>query len=78
MQAIAQQLRAGVLAHMRVPAGAVAGSVPQAVGGGLSLLGLRGFADGGVDKAAVTERVINVVKNFEKVDPGKVRTNAGR
>lgn len=73
MQAIAQQLRSGVLAHLRLPASAAAARAPQALGGGLALLGLRGFADGAVDKAEVTERILSVVKNFEKVDPAKVR-----
>jgi hypothetical protein len=30
-------------------------------------------ASAGLDKGEVTDRVINVVKNFNKVDPAKVR-----
>jgi hypothetical protein len=31
-----------------------------------------------LDKAAVTDRVVAVLKNFNKVDAGKVRRVAGR
>ncbi len=35
-------------------------------------------ASAGLDKGEVTDRVINVVKNFNKVDPAKVRPRAHR
>jgi hypothetical protein len=36
-------------------------------------LGHRTFATSYLDKGEVTDRVLNVVKNFDKVDQGKVR-----
>ena len=41
----------------------------------LGFAGLRAYAGaaGFLDKSEVTDRVIHVVKNFQKVDPGKVR-----
>ncbi|XP_057960954.1 acyl carrier protein 2, mitochondrial [Malania oleifera] len=40
----------------------------------------RGFAEevrgSFLDKSEVTDRIISVVKNFQKVDPSKVTTNA--
>ena len=39
---------------------------------------LVGIAIAGLDKGEVTDRVINVVKNFNKVDPAKVRPSAHR
>lgn len=71
MQSISQHLRSAVLRHVRLPVSSC--SVPEAVGGGLAVFGVRGFAEG-LDKAEVTERILNVVKNFEKVDPAKVLT----
>ena len=39
---------------------------------------LRGFAEASyLDKKDVTDRVLNVVKNFEKVDEGKVSLCGG-
>eukprot|EP00003_Mantamonas_plastica_P005204 TRINITY_DN1416_c0_g1_i1.p3 TRINITY_DN1416_c0_g1~~TRINITY_DN1416_c0_g1_i1.p3 ORF type:complete len:128 (+),score=43.94 TRINITY_DN1416_c0_g1_i1:1397-1780(+) len=35
----------------------------------------RGFASG-LDRSSVEERVLNVVKGFQKVDPGKVAAEA--
>ena len=35
-------------------------------------------ASAGLDKGEVTDRVINVVKNFNKADPAKVRPRAHR
>ena len=73
MQALSQQLRSAVLRHVRLP---VPGSV-QALGGGFAVLSVRGFA-GSLNQAEVTERILNVVKHFEKVDPAKVRLSSGR
>lgn len=62
-------LQQGVLASLRVPVG------PAAAAASLGALQLvRGFADASyLDKNEVTDRVLSVVKNFEKVDAGKVR-----
>lgn len=49
---------------------------PGATGGGLSQLIRRHFCEEAkgsfLDKSEVADRVINVVKNFQKVDPSKV------
>lgn len=49
---------------------------PRVAGGGLSQLIRRHFCEEArgsfLDKSEVTDRVINVVKNFQKVDPSKV------
>ena len=39
----------------------------------LAPLSVRGFADAALTKEQVQERVIQVVKNMDKVDEGKVR-----
>ncbi|KAL3630933.1 Acyl carrier protein 2, mitochondrial [Castilleja foliolosa] len=53
---------------------------PRAEAGGLSHLIRRRFSDETkgpfLDKSEVTDRVLCVVKNFEKVDPSKVTLNA--
>ena len=60
-------IRAGVVTHIRLPAGSL-----QAGAGSLSLALSRGFAEGTfLDKSEVTDRVLNVVKNFDKTDPAK-------
>lgn len=73
-------LKQGVLQHVRLPlqqqalfggASAAAAAVPV-----LSLW--RGFAGGGyLDKDEVTQRVLDVTKHFEKIDPAKV-SRAGK
>ena len=61
-------VRSGVISHIQVPVGGF-----QAAAGGLSLTLSRGFAEGTyLNKDDVTERVLKVVKNFEKTDPAKV------
>ncbi len=67
----ASQLRCAVLQHLRIPVSS-AGMLPS-----LRLWDLpsqfRGFAGGSyLDKDEVTQRVLNVAKHFEKVDPAKV------
>lgn len=66
-----QALRAGVLRHIRLPVQqvyAASGSKPS-----LALNWWRGFAGGGyLDKDEVTQRVLDVTKHFEKIDPAKV------
>ncbi len=63
-------LRASVLSHVSVP---VSSSSFQAAGACASLKFVRGFAEGTyLDKAEVEQRVLNAVKNFDKVDPAKV------
>eukprot|EP00877_Chromochloris_zofingiensis_P003370 jgi/Chrzof1/13033/Cz07g17120.t1_ACP1[v5.2] len=70
-----QALRAGVLRHIRLPVQqvyAASGSKPS-----LALNWWRGFAGGGyLDKDEVTQRVLDVTKHFEKIDPAKVNTSA--
>lgn len=64
-------LRAGVLATARVPLNP---SLAQQAAAPASLQFWRGFADASyLDKQEVTDRVLGVVKNFEKVEEGKVR-----
>ena len=64
-------LRASVLARVSIP---VHGSSWQTAGTRPSLEFLRGFAEGTyLDKTEVEERVVNAIKNFDKVDPSKVR-----
>jgi len=65
---LASRVAAAVLARVRVPAVAAAVGAPAAV----ALR--RGLA--GVSEGDATERVLEVVKNFEKVDPGKVSPTA--
>ena len=62
-----QHVRQGVLATLRLQA-----SFAQQTAAPASLQLWRGFADSFLDKAAVSDRVLGVVKNFEKVDAGKV------
>ncbi|KAL1542586.1 Acyl carrier protein 2, mitochondrial [Salvia divinorum] len=53
---------------------------PRATGAGVSQLIRRHFFEEAkgifLEKSEVTDRVINVVKNFQKVDPYKVTPNA--
>lgn len=63
-------LRTGVIRHFSIPATSL-----QAAAGGLSLNLTRSFAGGTyLDKSEVTDRILNVVKHFDKIEPGKVRT----
>lgn len=65
-------LRGVVLANLRIPA-----SSPQTAAAPISLQILRSFADASyLDKNDVTDRVLNVVKHFDKVDAGKVNSSA--
>ena len=63
-------VRTGVLSHLRVPASFTA---TQHQAGPASWLCARGFAGTYLDKNEVTERILNVVKNFDKVDQSKAR-----
>ncbi|KAK1431500.1 hypothetical protein QVD17_07959 [Tagetes erecta] len=53
---------------------------PRVIGGGLIQLFRRHFSDEVrgtfLDKSEVTDRVVNCVKNFQKVDPSKVTPTA--
>ncbi|XP_073293391.1 acyl carrier protein 2, mitochondrial [Primulina huaijiensis] len=53
---------------------------PRAAAGGLSRLIRRHFSEEAkgsfLDKSEVTDRVLTVVKNFQKLDPSKVTPNA--
>ena len=60
--------RSSLLARISLPVNRL-----QAVGAAASLSLVRGFAESQyLDKDVVTERVLQVVKNFDKVDPSKV------
>ena len=65
--------RSAVLKHVRVRVGSAAPPVSQALG---HLLFRRLFSEevrgSCLDKAEVADRIITVVKNFQKVDPSKV------
>ena len=68
LQGALQTLRSGVLSRLSIPVNRL-----QAVGGAGGLTLLRGFAESTyIDKNVVTDRIISVVKNFDKVDPSKV------
>ena len=62
--ALLQAIKGGVLATLRLPVAAPA-----------SHFLLRGFAADAsyLDKQAVTDRVLNTVKGFEKIEASKVR-----
>lgn len=61
-------IRSGVLNQIRIPV-----SSCQEAAGDLSSLLSRGFAEGTyLSKDEVAERVVNVVKHFDKIDAGKV------
>lgn len=67
LQGALHSLRSGVLSRINIPV------IGQAVGGAGGLTLLRGFAESTyIDKNVVTDRIVNVVKNFDKVDPSKV------
>lgn len=62
-------VRQGVLANVRLTPNFQTSEAVAPV----SLQFLRGFADASyLDKNEVTDRVLNVVKHFDKVDDGKV------
>lgn len=67
-------LRASVLRHISVPTQSAAAQ--QSLGAACSLVFRRGFAEGTyLDKSQVTDRVLEVTKNFgSKVDSSKVST----
>ena len=61
-------IRSGVISNIRLPVGGF-----QAASGSLSTVFSRSFAEGTyLNKDDVTERVLSVVKNFDKADPAKV------
>ncbi|KAG6388137.1 hypothetical protein SASPL_153336 [Salvia splendens] len=70
--------RNALLKHLRVNATAL--PQLQNTTGGLSQLFRRNFSDeprcSFLEKSEVTDRVLNVVKNFQKVDPSKVTPTA--
>ncbi|GJP40744.1 hypothetical protein CLOM_g11079 [Closterium sp. NIES-68] len=71
-------VRSAVLGHVRLP---VAPSLWSRLGDAPAAGGApsRGFAESAgtyLDKKAVTERVLDVVKKFQKVDPSKVTPTA--
>ncbi|EFN58407.1 hypothetical protein CHLNCDRAFT_59568 [Chlorella variabilis] len=71
--ALLRSLRQAVLATVRVPANPLA----QQAAAPASLQFWRGFGDASyLDKKDVTDRVLGVVKNFEKVEEGKVSPTA--
>lgn len=69
----AAAVKQGLLRHLRMPLQQACNSSSNA-GASAGLTLWRGFAGGGyLDKDEVTQRVIDVTKHFEKIDPGKVR-----
>lgn len=71
LSSAAAAVKQGLLRHFRVPLQQACSS--SNVGAGLGLSLWRGFAGGGyLDKGEVTQRVIEVAKHFEKIDPAKV------
>jgi NADH dehydrogenase (ubiquinone) 1 alpha/beta subcomplex 1 len=65
-------LRSSLLARVSLPLSRVPA---VSVGAAASLSLVRGFAESTyLDKHVVTDRVLEVVKNFDKVDPSKVGT----
>lgn len=71
--------RSALLKHLRVAAAAAPSPSPAAElfsGDRIALLLRRGFSEevkgSFLDKDEVRDRIINVVKNFQKVDPSKV------
>lgn len=72
----AQALRSSLLQHFRLPLQQTSIGGVQAPAIALNIW--RGFAGGGhLDKDEVTQRVINVTKHFEKIDPAKVGAATG-
>ena len=71
-------VRQGVLSNVRYSPFIIQQKSTEAVAPAVSLQFLRFFADASyLDKNEVTDRVLNVVKNFEKVDSAKVRICQG-
>ncbi|KAL4432837.1 hypothetical protein ABPG77_008163 [Micractinium sp. CCAP 211/92] len=69
LRAVASQIKQGVVARLCAQ--------QQGAAGPAALQLLRGFADASyLDKGEVTDRVLSVVKNFEKVDAAKVSPSA--
>ncbi|XP_072960214.1 acyl carrier protein 2, mitochondrial-like [Typha angustifolia] len=74
--------RSALLKHFRLAAGAPATLHPPhaAISSGFLLLRRRGFSDevkgSFLDKGEVADRIVTVVKNFQKVEPSKVTPNA--
>ncbi len=66
-------VRTGVLSHLRIQASLTA---TQHQSGPAVWQSVRGFAGTYLDKNEVTERILNVVKNFEKVDQSKASSPA--
>ena len=72
LQRAVSSLRAAVLSKLSIAPSLQQTAAPAA------LQAWRGFADASyLDKKEVTDRVLGVVKNFEKVDASKVREIAG-
>ncbi|KAL6586826.1 Acyl carrier protein 2, mitochondrial [Orobanche minor] len=74
-------MRNALLKYLRVkPTPVLPLQNPRVGGGSLSQLIRRHFSDEAkgsfLDKSEVSDRVLSVVKNFQKVDPSKVTPNA--
>jgi NADH dehydrogenase (ubiquinone) 1 alpha/beta subcomplex 1, acyl-carrier protein len=66
-------LRNSILRHLRVAVAAPSASSPISAGFIVSRCGFSDEVKGSfLDKGEVTDRIITVVKNFQKVDPSKV------
>ncbi|RAL47527.1 unnamed protein product [Cuscuta campestris] len=78
---MAAALKNALLKHLRVEVVALRNPTPNPGGPLARLIGAgRHFCEQArgsfLDKSEVTDRVITVVKNFQKVDPAKVTPNA--
>jgi len=75
----AAAVAAACVAPAALLAGAGAGAAAAGPSSGLLARAVRAFAASTyLDKDQVTQRVLGVVKNFDKVDPAKVRGQGGR
>ncbi|KAK3441254.1 acyl carrier protein 2, mitochondrial [Eucalyptus grandis] len=75
--AAAMAARSALLKYLRVPVKPSLPSGPPLPSFGLALRRFSEEVRGSfLDKSEVTDRVVTVVKNFQKVDPSKVTPNA--
>lgn len=66
-------MKQGLLRQLRIPVQQAVSSSSTVGTGLLAIAFTRAFAGGAhLDKSEVTERVIEVTKHFEKIDPAKV------
>ncbi|KAJ4786249.1 Acyl carrier protein [Rhynchospora pubera] len=70
-------VRSSILRHLRLAVSSPSASSP--ISGGF-IISMRGFSNevkgSFLDKGEVTDRIITVVKNFQKIEPSKVTPSA--